>query len=243
MNTEVLYGISKKTRNAFNRGEISEKKVMDEYSRNKKEADSFSFFGLTVFDLIRAQNHCSNPVLRKRIEMKIEECNMKSRRSNEQNKINLQKLEDFKKGALGIGLRKVVSTMKRMSKKSTDKNMKAITLLLETEYANLSAKKHGRSLKQLIYERKQILLERLSYMLKDSGWRYGYNEEPGKNASYIIYFYLPNGEQLSWHTNDYMTYRMFPYIDSKWDGKPCSTLEKILSYIGDEYGCYLNKAA
>ena len=100
----------------------------------------------------------------------------------------------------------------------------------ETEFANLSAKKFHK-LKNVIYERKSILLEELSYLLHDTGWKHGINYNTGKNASYIVYIYLPNGTQLSWHCNEYQMIYYYPEIQCEWDGQVCMTMEKILNYI------------
>ena len=86
-----------------------------------------------------------------------------------------------------------------------------------------------------IYERKSILLKRAQSLIEQCGWRYGYNGANGKNANYIIYVYLPNGIQLSWHTNDYYIYKYYPLIDAEWDGQACMTMEKVLAYIDSKY--------
>ena len=140
----------------------------------------------------------------------------------------------FRTDALGIGLRKVVSRMKRLVKHSSDINTKIVLLLLETEFANLSAKKLH-NLKKVIYERKVILLEKLSDLLEEAGWKYGISYKTGKNASYLIYVYLPNGVQLSWHCNEYHILYYYPDITCEWDGQVAMTMEKILSYMGDTY--------
>ena len=159
----------------------------------------------------------------------------KSRRSNDQNKISLEKLEFFRASALGIGLRKVISSMKKVVKETSDIQAQVTLMLLELEFANLSAKKLHNA-KKLIYERKTILLDRLSYLLPELGWKYGISSNTGKNASYIVYVYLPNGDQLSWHCNEYQLVYSFPEIDCEWDGQVCMTMEKILNYIHENYG-------
>ena len=152
-----------------------------------------------------------------------------------QNKTNLEKLERFKKEACGIGLRKVIKEMEKISKIEKNKEARLILLLLETEYANLSAKQHKGWMKGKIYQRKNILMCQMADYLKKMDWRYGINDETGKNANYLVYVYLPNGVQLTWHCNDYGIYKCYPPIDAKWDGQVCMTMEKILSYIGKNY--------
>lgn len=158
-----------------------------------------------------------------------------SKKSNIQNEINLSKLTAFKIDACGIGLRKVISKIKKIAKISHEPETKLILLLLETEFANLSAKEHNGSLRKVIYERKSNLLYQSSYYLRKLGWKYGINDEAGKNACYLVYVYLPNGEQLTWHCNDYEIYKCYPEIEAQWDGQVCMTMEKLLAYIEQKY--------
>ena len=151
------------------------------------------------------------------------------------------KLENFKKEACGVGLRKVIKLLGKLAKTTKDHETKLLQLLLETEYANLSAKQHKGYLKEIIYERKTILLYQMADFLEELGWRYGINDEAGKNACYLVYVYLPNNIQLTWHCNEYEIYECYPTIDAEWDGQVCMTMDKILSYIDNKY--FHNKLA
>ena len=91
----------------------------------------------------------------------------------------------------------------------------------------------------MAYERKSILLSTLSSMIHDAGWKTGYNDATGKNASYLVFVYLPTGVQLTWHCNDYTVPQYYDYIADEWDGQVCMTLEKILIYIRDHYSDYI----
>lgn len=234
INNEILQGVGKKIRNAYLANNIPASKVMECYRKNLKEADAFSCFGWTVAEMVRFERETHNPIIKKRLQQAIEAHDEKQEKSTAQNRQNLDKLEKFKTDALGIGLRKVLSKMKSLVKHSSDINAKITLLLLQTEFANLSAKKLH-TLKDVIYERKSILLEQLAVLLEETEWKYGISYNTGKNASYIIYVYLPNGEQLSWHCNEYQMLYYYPEIDCKWDGQICMTMEKILSYIGETY--------
>lgn len=227
---EILAGVGKKLRNGFLGGKVPAAKVMESYKRNIKEAEKFSMFGLTIFDLIRMEEETHNPILKAKLKECIELHKAKSRTSNSQNKISLEKLENFRENALGIGLRKVISLMKGIVKKTRDLEARIVLMLLETEFANLSAKKLHR-FKNVIYERKSILLEGLSDLLYGTDWKHGISYNTGKNASYIVYIYLPNGTQLSWHCNEYQMMYCYPEIECEWDGQVCMTMEKILNYI------------
>lgn len=234
ISNEILEGVGKKIRNGYLAKSITASRVIECYKKNLKEANSFSCFGWTVSEMIRYEKETHNPIIRKMLSQAIEVHDVKRDKSSDQNKLNLEKLEKFKTCALGIGLRKVLSEMRQLVKHGSDLNARIALLLLETEFSNLSAKKlHG--LKDIIYERKNILLEQLSYLLNEANWKHGISSNTGKNASYIIYVYLPNGEQLSWHCNEYQMLYYYPEIDCKWDGQVAMTMEKILSYIGDTY--------
>ena len=156
-------------------------------------------------------------------------------KSSEQNKLSLSNLEHFKETACGMGLRKVIKYLHKLDKVTKDPETRLIRMLLETEYANLSAKQHNGRLKGVIYERKAILLFQMADLLEEMGWNYGINEETGKNASYLVYVYLPNGVQLTWHCNEYAIYDSYPQSDAQWDGQVCMTMEKILTYINNRY--------
>lgn len=234
INNEILEGVGKKIRNGYLAKQITADKVMECYKRNLKEANAFSCFGWPVSEMKRYEKETHNPIIRKKLQKSIDAHDMKQKKSNDQNKLNLEKLENFRTNALGIGLRKVLSQMKHLTKCSSDISAKIVLLLLETEFANLSAKKLH-NLKNVIYERKVILLEQLADLLDRTNWRYGISSNTGKNASYIIYVYLPNGEQLSWHCNEYQVLYYYPEIDCEWDGQVCMTMEKILMYIGDKF--------
>lgn len=235
MEPEILNGVGKKTRNGYLNGQIPESTVIAMYKKNKKEADSFSTFGYRQREIEAMLKETHNPLLK----LKLQECltSMReiSKKSSTQNKINLAKLETFKKEACGIGLRKVIKKLDKLSKTTKDHETKLLLLLLETEFANLSAKQHNGYLKDMIYERKTILLYQMADILEELGWKYGINDEAGKNASYLVYIYLPNDIQLTWHCNEYTIFKCYPTIDAKWDGQVCMTMEKILSYIYNKF--------
>lgn len=231
MENSILYGVGKKVRNGYLHGQISESTVLSMYNRNKKEADDFSIFGYKINELIIISKETHNPLLKIRLDSVIEEKKEKSKKSILQNDISLQKLAMFKEEALGVGLRKVLSQLRREVRMNKDLEETLTLMLLETEFANLSAKENRGKKKDAIYERKSRLLYQMSYYLDQLGWKHGINDAAGKNASYLVYVYLPNGEQLTWHTNDYNIYEYYPYIDAEWDGQVCMTMEKILNFI------------
>ena len=235
MESSILYGVGKKVRNGYLNGQIPESTVLSMYNRNKKEADAFSVFGYKTNELIIISKETHNPLLKIRLDSIIQDKKEKCQKSNSQNDLSIQKLNMFKKDALGMGLRKVLSWLKKEAKISKDPELTLTLMLLETEFANLSAKENRGKKKGVIYERKSRLLFQMSYYLEQLGWRYGINDAAGKNASYLVYVYLPNGVQLTWHTNDYDIYEYYPYIEAEWDGQVCMTMEKILDFIKNRF--------
>lgn len=229
VDNEILSGVGKVLRASYLASKVSDKEVMDIYLRNKKEADAFEFFGLSIFDLIREEARTHNPLLRQKLKLAILEHKKKSRNSNAQNTLSLEKLEFYRKSALGMGLRPAMKALRSLSKNGN--NVATICLkLMEIEFANLTAKKnHGK--KQIIYERKDELLMDVSDLLYNSDWECGISFETGKNASYIVYVILPDGTQLSWHTNEYRLLYHYDEIDCKWDGIVCATFEKLFRFI------------
>lgn len=235
METAILYGVGKKTRNAYLNGRIPAETVISTFNKNKKEADAFSLYGYTMGEIRHLLKECYNPLLKKKIEDSISLKRELKSISCSQNKISLQKLNAFKENACGIGLRKVIQKMKKLSQMTNDLEVKAVLLLLETEFANLSAKRRSGWHRKKIYERKTLLLLHLAEILKQLGWKHGVNCETGKNANYLVYVYLPNDVQLTWHCNEYQIYVSYPDIDARWDGQVCMTMEKILTYIAKKY--------
>lgn len=235
MEEAILNGVGKKMKYGYLNGKISEEVVISRYMKNKSEADAFSLYGYTMWDIRHLLKECYNPLLKMKIEATLSAKEELKVLSKEQNKTNLTKLETFREGACGIGLRKVIQKMRKLSKKTDDLEAKAVLLLLETEFANLTAKQRKGWYRMKIYERKTLLLLQLSEILKQLGWKHGVNCETGKNANYLVYVYLPNGVQLTWHCNEYEIYVNYPDIDAQWDGQVCMTMEKILTYIGKKY--------
>ena len=142
METAILYGVGKKMRFGYLNGKYSEIMVMASYNRNKKEADNFSVFGLRKYEIEKMLRECFNPLLKIKLQESLNKMQRASRLSTSQNKTSLEKLEAFKVDACGLGLRKVIKKMKNIVKTTKDKEAKLVLMLLETEYANLSAKQH-----------------------------------------------------------------------------------------------------
>lgn len=230
----ILNGVGKKMRNAYNLGKISEKEVMQCYNRNKKELEQLCVIGWTYNDILEAERSTHNPLLRSKFQQLKEQHKQKQRHSQDQNKLSLQKLSHYTPGALGMGIRKVIKELQDIAS-TGDSEAEILYLLLQTEFANLTAKRRSNK-KTECYQRKDILLMRLSELLMEQNWRSGISYNPGKNSSYVIYIYLPNGTQLSWHCNNFNIVYCYDEIDCEWDGMVCSTLEKLLEYAHSHFG-------
>lgn len=234
VNRSILEGVGKKIRNGYLTGNVSDEEVLDMYRRHRKEADNFDAFGWSLNELMSEEERTHNPILRAHIHAIIEEQKVKSGHSKIQNVLSLEKLGYYSESALGIGIRPVMRAVEDNARKGDDE-ARILLLLMQTEFANLHAKK-SRVKSKVIYQRKDYLLKQVSDLLYDYGWKCGISTATGKNASYIVYVYLPDGCQISWHSNNYDMYSYYDDIDCAWDGQPCSTMEKLLSYAHDRYG-------
>ena len=204
------------------------------YKLNAEEAEAFCPNQYSIRELRMERKLTRNILLRRKIDQFIESYRAIEEKSRAQNAENMAKLNLRLIDAInGLPLRRVKRILKGMVKKNRrNLELKAAHLLLETEFANLCAKKATTNLlRSIIYERKTKLLEALEPVLSELGWRHGVQAASGKHAKYIIFCYLPTGEQVSWHCNEFELCLAYPPIDVFWDGKPCTTLCKILDYI------------
>lgn len=236
MDKSILNGVGKKMRFAYLNGKISDEEVLARYQRNKKEADSFSCFGYRRSDILDVLKECFNPLLKEKLQSYLKYEYELEKKSYMQNHISLKKLAYFKTNACGIGLRKVIKRLKQHYKKTKDKDLQLVLMVLETEFANLTAKRYtSKYLRRRIYARKTHLLCRMAQYLEKQQWKYGVNCSAGKNANFLVFVYLPNGVQLTWHANEFAVYELYPTTDDTWDGQICMTLEKIFTYIETFY--------
>ncbi len=241
MDTDFLSSLTKGTRKAFLKGEISIEQAYKYFKKNKDECESFTGFGYSIKELYAELRKTHNPLLKEKITKIIEDAKEGHRQVGFANELNLKKLEQFKENALGIGLRKLIKQMYRIYEEYNDDVAYLTFLLLKTEFANLSAKQdYNISKKKEIYEQKEILLDEVTYMADDLGLRYGVSSRPGKNACYLIMLYLPNEVQVTWHCNNSSLTSELPPIFDEWDGQVAMNMEKIISFAGERYGKLIN---
>lgn len=233
------YSTSEYVEHQYELGLLSDKDVRNLAYFEKKHPGSTDLFGSTIQDYYMAiRLNRGNTSVVKFFENAIEEWKVKSKLSSDQNALNQERLKCLEYNACGIGLKKVIREMKYLCRCNRHNLQMNITyLFLCLEWANQNAKRYCGELREVIYERKNYLMKKLAPLLKKAGYRHGLSYNTGKNASYVLYCYLPNGDQVSWHTQWNM-YDVFLPINVEWDHKPATTMVKIINYINEQH--YIN---
>lgn len=136
-------------------------------------------------------------------------------------------LKDKRDTLCGIGTRKVKLFLNKQIKQG-DTDAKLYRLALEAEDKNITAKNTSIPYQEKVYNEKKRLIMQLANECRLLGLNYGYQKCENYSCDYILYFELPNMEQISFHTNltkDELA--NIPQYDKEWDKKECSTLNKI----------------
>lgn len=217
----------------YESGRLCDKDINVMWSYSHRHAYAFCVSGRNKSDFLMELKTCSDPHLKKFWKNVIEDWDGKSAKSVSQNAENFERLEVIEREACGVGIRRVRHVLSNMVRKTHDQNSHIILTLVDLEFANLKAKLHVGTIRGKIYDRKEWLMKKLSWLLKNSGWHYGITEATGKNAAYCLYVYLPNGKQVSFHTTNWQFYKYFPAISCKWDGQRASTMTKLVEYINE----------
>lgn len=131
-----------------------------------------------------------------------------------------KKREEF----AGIGTNKAKRRLNKLS--LTSLIAKAVRLALEVEDKSISAKKSYGEYRERIYKQKNTLIMELCELFKENDWNYGIQKSEIFPTSHVIYFEIPDCEQISWHftpekEEDFSQYK------GEWDKKPNSTLDKL----------------
>lgn len=154
--------------------------------------------------------------------------------------------ERFKKSmCYGIGQRRI-KLMLNNKIKAGDILAELYKTALETENANINAKKYRNTLscsyKDVSYNEKRIKLFELIGLCNkynehnDSKIIYGWERSDNYSANTVIYFDLPKCEQISFHINLNNDERIsIPEYYKEWDGKVNSTIWKLESAISETY--------
>jgi len=155
-----------------------------------------------------------------------------------EHKIALQKNDDLvyqlsekRDNFLGIGTNKTKRRLNKLSQ--TDDIAMALRIALEIEDKNISAKKSFGKYRERYYIQKSDLINSLIDLFEIYKWNYGIEKKSEHLTNSIIYFDIPNCEQISWHTN--LNCKDIPIYNQPWDGKINSTLNKLEDCIKNLY--------
>lgn len=160
--------------------------------------------------------------LNSQIKMREESTNSKEMA----NIINHQRIDDLRDKRTtfcGIGTNKI---KRRLNKLAKDNYLaKIYRLALEIEDKNIQAKKNRYYQNELYYQ-KYILIMELINLFIENELVYGKQKSDVKKTKYIIYFEIPNCEQISFHS-DFKSDDNIPEYLKEWDGIKGSTLNKL----------------
>lgn len=135
----------------------------------------------------------------------------------------------------GVGLRRVKLFLNRLVKQG-DHVARMYRLALEIEGVNLAAKKALMKYHSdyHAYDKKEGMLRELMDVCREQGAAYGQQHSTAPAATHVIYFDLTGCEQISFHTNMHDAASL-PAYDGQWDGKRCSTMQKLDDAIWSRY--------
>ena len=144
-------------------------------------------------------------------------------------------LKDKRDTLCGIGTKRVKLFLNKQIKQG-DTDAKLYRLALEAEDRNITAKSTCFPYQEKVYNEKKRLIIQLANECRLLGLNYGYQKCENYSCNYILYFELPNMEQISFHTNLTKEELSFsPQYNKEWDKKECSTLHKIEETLSKMY--------
>ena len=124
----------------------------------------------------------------------------------------------------GIGTNKAKRRLNKLAINSI--LAKAVRLALEIEDKNISAKNSYGKYRNKIYNQKTELILELCKIFKEQNWIYGTQKSEVPAATKVIYFEIPECEQISWHFSPTIG-KYIPIYEKEWDKKENSTLSKL----------------
>lgn len=183
-------------------------------------------------------------------ELQEEEDN--KQKAYEKNVDLISDLEKKRDTFCGLGTRKVKLLLNKKMKEG-DKVAQAYRLALEAEDKNICAKKirieyqprrsryyrysyNYTDYAEKTYELKHKIVGELIKLCQENDFIYGYEDSDNYSANTVIYFELPDMEQISFH--DTLTKEekdTLKIYKKPWDGKINSTLDKIEEAINKRY--------
>jgi hypothetical protein len=125
----------------------------------------------------------------------------------------------------GIGTNKAKRRLNKLA--LNDSIAKAVRLAIEIEDKNITAKSIPYfEYRERKYKVKGELIDKLIDLFKEQNWTYGIQQANNYSCSHVIYFEIPDCEQLSWHfTLDKDV--VYPTYEKEWDGLENSSLIKL----------------
>lgn len=156
----------------------------------------------------------------------IEDCRHQRKLKDEAIKKNnelIEKLSDKRNTMNGIGTRKVKLFLNKKIKEG-DIIAEIYRTALETEDNNIKAKDSYFPYSDKLYGKKEECIDKLIALYQTTDFKYGFNDADLRENMYVVFFKLPLGSQISFHST---VKRDIPSFDEEWDGKVNSTLDKI----------------
>lgn len=156
----------------------------------------------------------------------IEDCK-RQREAKKQALEKNRKLTDMLKlkreNMCGIGTRKVKLMLNKKIKQGNF-TAKIYRVALELQDYNIKAKGAPFPYSEKMYAKKEDLIDKLIELYKNIQLPFGRSEDKNKRVSFIVYFDLPLGNQISFHST---IKRDIPLYRKEWDGLVNSTLDKL----------------
>lgn len=162
----------------------------------------------------------------------------KKREAEEKNRKLMAQLSDCRDNFCGLGTRKVKLFLNKKVKEG-DILSKAYRIALETEDENVKAKENL-YYSDYHYAKKKELINELIELCEEQDYTYGVQNTDNYSTRHIIYFELPNCEQISFH-NTFKDISELPKYEKNWDGKVNSTLPKLEQAITITYKDEIDK--
>lgn len=144
-------------------------------------------------------------------------------------------LHDKRETMCGVGTRRVKLMLNKRIKQG-DKVAELYRKAIEVEDCNIRAKESNYYYKGKIYRQKARLLMDLVDLCLKADVVFGKQMVDGRETNCILYFELPHVEQISFHTTlEGHELSMIPDYPKQWDGKTCSTLDKLEDNFNELY--------
>lgn len=207
-----------------------------------------SHLRMSVENLEDVYNHCFGKItIEELLQNKkdiIKKCK-KERKNKEQaiikNEQLVLQLRDMRKTFCNLGTRRTKLFLNTLVKQG-DEIALIIRTLIETEDENIKAKENRYYADHHYYAKYQLILKLLHLYCDNGKLSYGIQETDNYSANHIVYFELPNGEQISFHTNfEENDLNGLPIYEKPWDGKVNSTLPKLEQFVITNWKDELNK--